>query len=80
MQPESVSGSDIVVKLREYATRERNSALALADAALRTPRAMPPDAKARALEQSSYYRARQNSMSDILRLLSELAPAEEPSR
>lgn len=42
----------------------------LADGAMRTPKASPQAGKAR--EEAAYYRARQNSMDDILRKLSEL--------
>lgn len=64
--------TDLVTKLREYATRERSGARAHADAALRTPKSVSIETRIKAAETSAYYRARQNTMDDILRMIAEL--------
>ncbi len=66
---------DAIAKLRTYATRERNGARALADKRLSKSEASMI-AAGEEIGASSYYRARQNAMDDILRLLAEVAPVE----
>ena len=72
MQSERESGPDQFAKLKDYATRERNGARAQADAALRLPKSVTPAMQLKAAETSAYFRARQNSMDDVLRKIAEL--------